>query len=166
MMIGSPDEEFLRAFEACTLPFEQWRHRAHIKVAYLYLCRLPCGQALEKIRENIKRYNAATHTPESLERGYHETITVAWLRLVHFTLCEYGPAPTADEFLDAQEQLLNRKALRFFYSREQIVSWRAKAQFVEPDLAPFPRSAKRFAGATCASSGFIQEADTSSLQQQ
>jgi hypothetical protein len=162
MTNGSADEEFLRAFEGCTLPFEQWRHRAHIKVAYLYLsylylCRFPYEQALEKIRENIKRYNAATNTPESLERGYHETITVAWLRLVHFTLCEYGPAATADQFLEAQEQLLNRKALRFFYSREQIVSWRAKAEFVEPDLAAFPRSAKALAGANGAKPALMKE---------
>jgi hypothetical protein len=140
MTNGSPDEEFLKAFEDRTLPFEQWRHRAHIKVAYLYLRRFPYEQALDKIRANIKRYNAATNTPESLERGYHETITVAWMRLVHFTLSEYGPAASADEFLDAQEHLLNRKALHFFYSRDHLISWRAKAEFVEPDLAPFPQS--------------------------
>jgi hypothetical protein len=139
---GSSDEEFLRAFEDCTWPFEQWKHRAHIKVAYLYLRRWPYAEALRKIRESIQRYNAATSTPESLERGYHETVTVAWLKLVDFTLCEYGPAANADEFLEAQEHLLNRKALRFFYSRDQIVSWRAKAEFVEPDLAPFPQSRK------------------------
>jgi hypothetical protein len=166
MTNGSPDEEFLRAFEDCTLPFDQWRHRAHIKVAYLYLCRLPYGQALETIRENIKRYNAATNTPESLERGYHETITVAWLRLVHFTLCEYGAAASADEFLEAQEHLLNRKALRFFYSRERIISWQAKAEFIEPDLAPFPRSTKQFAGASLAGAGPDPAAHGSFLDQE
>jgi hypothetical protein len=140
MINGLPDGEFLKAFEDCTLPFEQWKHRAHLKVAYLYLCRLPYDEALDRIRENIKRYNAATNTPETLERGYHETITVAWMRLVHFTLREYGVATSADEFLEAQEQLLNRKALRFFYSRDHLMSWRAKAEFVEPDLAPFPQS--------------------------
>lgn len=133
------DAQFLKEFETCTLPFEEWRHRAHIKVAYLYLTQLPFDAALEKVRTNIKRYNAATNTPESLERGYHETITVAWMKLVAFTLAEYGTAASADAFLDAQEQLLNRKALRFFYSRDHIISWRAKAEFVEPDLAPFPR---------------------------
>ena len=142
MTNGSPDEAFIRAFEDCTLPFEQWKHRAHIKVAYLYLRRWPYAEALEQVRASIKRYNAATNTPESLERGYHETITVAWLRLVHFTLCEYGPAPSAEEFLEAQEHLLNRKALRFFYSRDRIVSWQAKAEFMEPDLVPFPQSRK------------------------
>jgi hypothetical protein len=142
MINGSPDEVFLKAFEDCTLPFDAWHHRAHLKVAYLYLRRLPYAQALDKVRENIKRYNAATNTPEALDRGYHETITQAWLRLVHFTLCEYGPAASADEFLETQEHLLNRKALRFFYTRDQIVSWRAKADFVEPDLVPFPQSKK------------------------
>lgn len=138
MNIGSPDETFLRSFEDGTLPFEQWKHRAHLKVAYLYLRQLPYAQALDKIRTNIQRYNAATSTPESLERGYHETMTQAWLRLVHCALCEYGPAASADEFLEAQEHLLNRKALRFFYSHDQLISWRAKAEFVESDLAPLP----------------------------
>jgi hypothetical protein len=142
MTNGLPDEAFIRAFEDCTLPFEQWKHRAHIKVAYLYLRRWPYAEALERVRASIKRYNATTNTPESLERGYHETMTVAWMRLVHFTLCEYGPAPSAEEFLEAQEHLLNRKALRFFYSRDRIISWQAKAEFVEPDLVPFPQSRK------------------------
>jgi hypothetical protein len=71
-------------------------------------------------------------------------MTQAWLRLVHCTLCEYGPAASADEFLEAQEHLLNRKALRFFYSHAQLISWRAKTEFVEPDLAPLPSSIKEF----------------------
>ena len=140
------DTLFLRAFEECTLPFEKWHHRAHLKVAYLYLRMFRFDQALVRARENIRRYNAATNTPETLERGYHETITVAWMRLVEFTLQEYGPAPSADEFLEAQEHLLNRKALRFFYSRERIVSWKAKAEFVEPDLTPFPRKTEAGSG--------------------
>ena len=144
MTNGTSDQDFLRAFEDCTLPFEQWKHRAHIKVAYLYLRELPYEQALAKARTNIKRYNAATNTPETLERGYHETITVAWMKLVEFTVCEYGPAATAEEFLDAQEHLLNRKALRFFYTRDHLISWRAKAEWVEPDLVPLPVSRKNF----------------------
>ena len=58
------DAKFLQAFEECTLPFAEWRHRAHIKVAYLYLCALPFDAALNKARANIKRYNAATNTPD------------------------------------------------------------------------------------------------------
>ena len=143
MTNGSADELFLQAFEDCTLPFAEWHHRAHLKVAYLYLKRFPLDEALNKVRESIKRYNAATNTPENLERGYHETITQAWLRLVHLALCEYGPAASADEFLDAQPQLLTHRALRFFYSRERLISEKAKVEFVEPDLAPLPRSRRQ-----------------------
>ena len=138
--MNGADQRFLEAFEDCTLPFGEWHHRAHLKVAYLNLRRLPFDEALNRVRESIKRYNAATNTPENLERGYHETITQAWLRLVYLALCEYGPAASADDFLDAQPQLLTPRALRFFYSRERLVSEKAKAEFVEPDLAPLPRS--------------------------
>ena len=140
---AASDEAFLKAFEDCTLPSSEWHHRAHLKVAYLYLNLFPFDEALNRIRERIKRYNAATNTPENLERGYHETITQAWLRLIHAALCEFGPAASADEFLDAQPQLLTHRALRFFYSREQLVSQQAKAVFVEPDLAPLPRSSRQ-----------------------
>ena len=141
-MTAQSDTDFLQAFEDCTLPFAEWKHRAHLKVAYLYLRQHPFAEALDRMRAGIQHYNAATNTPEALDRGYHETVTVAWLRLVHFTLCEYGLAASAEEFLEVQEHLLNRKALRFFYSRDHIISWRAKMEFVEPDLAPLPQSKK------------------------
>jgi hypothetical protein len=35
------DRQFLRAFEMRTLPFNQWTHRAHVKVAFLYLRDFP-----------------------------------------------------------------------------------------------------------------------------
>jgi hypothetical protein len=139
---GSHDENFLKTFEDCTLPFADWRHRAHLKVAYLYLRELPFADALMKVRANIKRYNAATNTPEGLERGYHETITISWMRLVHFALVERGPAADAEEFLQRETQFLNKDALLKFYSRDQLISWLAKTEFVEPDIAPFPISAQ------------------------
>ncbi|HEX3799562.1 MAG TPA: hypothetical protein VH413_12755 [Verrucomicrobiae bacterium] len=137
------DETFLRAFEACALTPEQWRHRSHLKVAYLYLRRHGLVEASEKMPLAIKALNAAHNTPEGLDRGYHHTITIAWLRILHTALQEYGPAETADAFLDGQPQLLEKKILRLFYSRDRIRSWEAKAQFIEPDLAPLPVSKSR-----------------------
>ena len=134
------DESFLAEFEACRWPLEQWHHREHIKVAYLYLRRYSFEAAANRIRERIKAHNAAHQIPEGPAMGYHETMTQAWLRLVHRTLREYGPAESADDFFDQQPQLSQKKVLRFFYSREVMMSARAKAEFVEPDLAPLPRS--------------------------
>lgn len=136
------DQTFLSRFEAGTFPLDQWHHREHIKVAHLYLCVYPFEIAIERMRTGIRALNAAHAVPDELTRGYHETMTQAWMRLVQVTLCEYGPAGSADEFFELNPQLAEKKVLRLFYSRERIMSSEAKANFVEPDLAPLPRSQK------------------------
>jgi len=136
------DEEFLRQFEAAVIPMEQWHHREHIRVAYLYLSRYPQDAAIEKICSGIKALNSAQKVPEAIDRGYHDTITLAWIRLVQCALAEFGPAESADVFMDKHTQLLSKRALLFFYSRDRIMSAEAKARFIEPDLAPLPQSGK------------------------
>jgi hypothetical protein len=135
------DETFLRHFEDCTWPVEDWHHREHVKAAYLYLRRYPLDEVRALIRERIKRFNAAHHVPEAIDRGYHETVTQAWLQLIHFTLVQSGPAPTADEFFDAHPELWQFKVLRFFYSRDRLPSAEAKAMFLAADLTPLPSAA-------------------------
>jgi hypothetical protein len=72
---------------------------------------------------------------DDLERGYHETKTQAWVRLVHLTLSDCGAAENADAFCDQQPQLMQKTHLELFYSRERLATWEAKREFVEPDLA-------------------------------
>jgi hypothetical protein len=136
------DQTFLSRFEAGTFPLAEWHHRQHIKVAYLYLCAHPFDLAIERMRTGIRALNAAHSVPDELTRGYHETMTQAWMRLVQVTLCEYGPAGSADEFFELHPQLAEKKVLRLFYSRQGMMSAEAKARFVEPDLAPLPKSQK------------------------
>ncbi len=136
------DEDFLKQFETAAWPLEEWHHQQHIKVAYLYLRHYPFETASAKIREGIKAYNTAHKVPEGLSSGYHETMTQAWLRLVHFTICEYGPAENADSFYEQSPQLQQKKVLRFFYTKERFTSPQAKAEFMEPDITPLPRSKK------------------------
>ena len=136
------DETLLAQFEAGTWPLDQWHHRAHIKIAYLYLSRHSLAAATKKVCSGIRAYNAAQQMPESLIRGYHETMTQAWLRLVYLTICEFGPEAGADEFVDQHNQLLSKRALLLFYSSDLIMSAEAKHRFVEPELAPLPRSKK------------------------
>src|ERR1700693_1357909 len=136
------DEAFLKQFETAAWPLEQWHHQQHIKVAYLYLRRYPLEEAGKRIREGIKAYNAAQRVPKGLSSGYHETMTQGWLRLVYFTICEYGPAENADAFYEQSPQLQQKKVLRFFYTKERFTSPQAKAEFMEPDITPLPRSKK------------------------
>ncbi len=138
------DEAFLGRFEAAALPPEQWRHRDHVRVAYLYLRQHPLDVAIVKMRRGLHTLNAAHKVPDAPDRGYHETMTVAWMRLVHCALCEFGPAESADAFLDQHTQLLSKRALLLFYSRDLIMSPQAKAAFIGPDLAPLPSSPRTF----------------------
>ncbi len=97
------DQEFLQQFERCTLPFTEWNHRAHLKVAYLYLTAHPLEEAIDCIRRGIKRYNAANNVPEGPQVGYNETTTVAFMHLVHATIRAYGkvlPVGTATDAAD------------------------------------------------------------------
>lgn len=130
------DDEFLAAFEDCSLPFEQWTHRAHVRVAYLYSSRHDLESAIDRMRAGIKAYNKATDTPEAIDRGYHETITQAFMRLVFTANLQSGPHESSDAFCEAHPELLAKQALLTFYSRDRIMSWEAKQAFMEPDLMP------------------------------
>jgi hypothetical protein len=130
------DDNFLSAFEDCTLPFEQWTHRAHVRIAYLYASRHDLESATDRMRTSIKAYNRATGTPEAIDRGYHETITQAFMRLVFNANVQTGPHESSDDFCEAHPELLSKRALLHFYSRERIMTWEAKREFIEPDLCP------------------------------
>ena len=141
--VGMNDAEFLANFEASAIPRADWTHRAHVKMAYLYLREHSFPEALELVRRGIQRLNAANNVPVGPDSGYNETTTHAFLHLVAATLSAYGaafPTATADEFCDAHPQLLTRHVLRLFYSPERRTDPRAKTQFVEPDLASLPRT--------------------------
>ncbi len=135
------DDELLQQFEDCSLPFGEWTHRAHVKVAFLYLRDLPFDEALTRMRTGIKAYNAAHVVLESGTKGYNETTTHAMLQLIAATIAAYGhvlPTPTADAFCDTHPQLMNKHVLRLFYSPRQRMHPDAKTHFVEPDLTPLP----------------------------
>lgn len=155
---GLSDGEFLRQFETGTLPYIHWTHRAHLRVAYLYVTRFGLTDAIPKVTAGIRAYNQAQKIVDTPTSGYHETMTVAWLHLVAAMLAEYGPtgaitpgappilgpdAPPSQEFLAAQTQLHEKKLLRLFYSRERFLSPEAKYSFIPPDLAPFPITTAR-----------------------
>lgn len=136
----SPDAAFVADFEAQRIPLERWHHRDHVKLAYLYLRAGSFAAAARRITAGIRAHNAARGIVDTPTGGYHDTMTIAWLKLIAAILAEYGPEPTADAFCDAHPELLEKKTLRLFYSRERFMSPQAKAEFVEPDLAPLPQA--------------------------
>ncbi|MHC5114731.1 MAG: hypothetical protein ACYTGP_09920 [Planctomycetota bacterium] len=135
------DATLLEQFENLTLPFDQWTHRTHVKVAYLYVTQHPLDEAIDRMRRGIKAYNAHNDVPEGPLVGYNDTTTVAFVRLVDAVNRAYAstfPTDTADAFCDTHPQLMSKHVLRFFYTPQQRIRPGAKEHFVEPDMAPLP----------------------------
>lgn len=132
------DVTLLREFESATISADDWHHREHIRAAYLYLRAFGFEEALRRMRESLERLNTAHQTPAAIDRGYHETLTVAWLRVVAATVRAHGAAETSEAFCDAQPHLMQRTLMRLYYTRERIVTWEAKRTFVAPDISPLP----------------------------
>jgi hypothetical protein len=126
------DDEYLAAFESCTLPRAAWTHAAHVRLAWLYLTRLPFDAALDRVRDGIRRYNASVGSD-----GYHETVTVAFTMLIRSRLSagEDFPAFRArnPELFEGRAKLLRRH-----YDPTTLASATAKQQFVAADREPLP----------------------------
>jgi N-formylglutamate deformylase len=133
------DDEFLSAFEACTLSYPgEWDHRAHLRVADLHLDRFPLDEAIARVGRGIRRFNAAKGIPDLPDAGYHETLTQMWMRIVHGLRSAVGRESGFDAFLERHYYLGQKHLGRLFYSSERMMSARAKREYVPPDLTPFP----------------------------
>jgi hypothetical protein len=140
------DDDFVQQFESRSFPFDQWHHRAHVKLAYIYLDRFGFAIASQKLCHGIRAYNAANNVTDTPTSGYHETITLFWLHIIQMTVQEYGRRATADEFFDFHPQLSQKKIHRLFYSADLFMTARAKSEFVEPDLTSLPKARHAPAG--------------------
>lgn len=135
------DEVFtlVREFEDGTLPKAQWTHRAHLTVACWYLVSHPEPEALLRIREGIKRYNASQGVVTTKDRGYHETITIFWARMVRSYLAKATLERPLAHIINEMVARYSDKNLPFeYYSRERLMSWEARMNWVDPDLKLLP----------------------------
>jgi hypothetical protein len=119
------DQEFVRAFESCELSPDQFHHRDHIRLARIYVELDGAAKATERFRSSLRRF--AAHIGKS--EKYHETITVAWMRLV---------VNTATNDPGELEKLMDKAYIERFYSPELLATDAARTRFVEPDRERLP----------------------------
>src|ERR1022692_938447 len=75
-------DAFIRAFEGCTLPKAEWTHAAHLLTGACYVHALGEQAATGAMRTNVRRFNESVGGKNTDTSGYHETITVAWIKLL------------------------------------------------------------------------------------
>jgi hypothetical protein len=131
------DDALWEAFSTAALPEQDWTHRSHLRVAWLFSNRYTLDEAHLLMRVGIIRLNAAQGLVETPARGYHETITRVWLVLLRSLMKEF-PAASSAAFVDAAGAWLAREALLRHYSRDRLTSVEARAHFIDPDLEPLP----------------------------
>ncbi len=130
--------DLVREFEACTLPRARWDHRAHLTVALWYATRLGPDEALDTVRRNIHRLNAACGVESTPTSAYHETITRFYMRVVR----HFGEQEPDGDWATRANRLFQRYGKRKLalrhYSEGRLMSPAARMGWVEPDLWPLP----------------------------
>ena len=122
--------DLVESFEACSFHPSEFRHHQHLAVALWYVRHLPPEEALKRMTGGIRRLAEAYG-----KSGYHETITLFWLRIVSdFAAQANAGTPLAS----IANQLIaccdNKNLILDYYSTELLESARAKSEWVEPDL--------------------------------
>jgi hypothetical protein len=124
------DDEFIERYETRLLT--EFTHEDHVRMAFTYARKGGAGAAVGGARR-IRGLAATLGAPGK----YHDTLTVAWARVVGH-LATRSRASSFDEFLRDHPQLRDRQLMSAHYSRDLLFSPAARSEFVEPDLAPLP----------------------------
>ncbi|MER5349928.1 hypothetical protein ABT093_06310 [Kitasatospora sp. NPDC002551] len=131
-------------------------HREHVHLTWLAVHRVGMPAALSLVGDGIRRTATATGAPGK----YHATLTRAWVELVAHHAGGREPAGGTDgtdgtegtdgadrldfaAFADRHAELFDKDLLDRHYRPGTLASPRARAEWVEPDLAPLPRPADR-----------------------
>src|ERR1700692_3124272 len=75
-------DTFIAAFEDGTLPKTRWTHSAHILTGACYVHAFGERPAIDRMRRNVSAYNIAVGGQNTPPSGYHETVTVLWIKLL------------------------------------------------------------------------------------
>ena len=129
---SEPYDDLAARFVARTLPKAEWTHAAHLRVGAWHVARFGPEEALARLRTGIRALNDSHGTVNSATSGYHETITRAYVLL----LAEHLASGAPDTEALIRGPLAARDVLLRFYTKETLMSPRARVEWVEPDLRP------------------------------
>ena len=123
------DREFLQRFDAGTLDPASFDHEAHVRAAWSCLRESPFRDAVGRLRRGLKRLAISAGQPQR----YHETITVAYARLIERRMQLLGTA-TWEEFRAQSVDLLapDLGALRPLYAQDVLDAPESRRTFVPP----------------------------------
>jgi len=125
------DQELIARFEGGSIPATDFHHVDHVRLAFAYLSGYPVLQALQRFCASLRQFAKA----QGKEDLYHETITWAYLLLIHERMARSAQPLTWKQFASANPDLLIWKngILKNYYAEETLRSDVARKAFVFPD---------------------------------
>lgn len=127
------DDEFLKAFFDRTLPNEGFKHREHLRLAWLLIRRYGRDEAEAVARQKLYEHARAY----GREHRYHDTITRFWIRFVAHAI-EETSAGDLESLLRERPMLLDSSAPRRHWSSVILDSAMARSAWIEPNLSGLP----------------------------
>jgi hypothetical protein len=126
---------------ARTLTRLDWTHEAHLAACLYLLLERPDIAVERDLPAIIRAFNESVGGVNSDTEGYHETITQCFIRAVRLYVARVDPALPLVEKVNGL--LCSDEGRRdwplCFYDPQTLFSKKARAAWVEPDLAPFPQ---------------------------
>ena len=140
--IYASEAEIIRVgegFLARTLPRREWTHAAHFAAALWLMRYRPDLDARVDMPGMIRAYNESAGRVNDDSGGYHETITQASLRALRGVL-DVNPETPIHQLVNVlmASNFGDPNWLLEYWSRDQLMSVKARRQWVEPDLKPLP----------------------------
>ena len=130
--------KFVRDWEACSLPGSAWTHSAHVSVAAFYACEHPAEECYRRMKSGILRFNGCTGVVNTPDRGYHETLTRFWSKLIADFVSERRRNLPAISRLEAARAAVaefgDRECWRRHYTFDVLRSREARREWIAPDL--------------------------------
>ncbi|MEG4392551.1 hypothetical protein [Microcoleus sp. BROC3] len=128
-------DSLIHAFQECSLPRSQWTHEAHLTVALWYMFYDSEKEAINAVRNGIKRYNSVQGIETTKDSGYHETLTLFWVRTIRRYLADESRNRSMVNLANGLIAKYADRTLPFrYYTRDRLMSWEARNNWVEPDL--------------------------------
>src|SRR5260370_13008629 len=133
------DRDFLSLFHDANLPSEEFRHRGHLRLAWLVLSRHGKDDAEQIVAREIQQLAVASGSPNR----YHDTLTRFWVRLVGHAMENSTEAGSIDDLLARFPFFLDKRLPYRHWRAAAFYTDPAPAAAGQPDPLPIPGLRRR-----------------------
>ncbi len=130
------ERDIVLPFIMKTLPKERWTHLAHLYTGIWHLLSGNFDEALCLMRSRIISYNEHVGGQNTATGGYHETLTVFYLKQLDAFISNHTNCQSFGDYCEAvaHSPLADKDYPFQFYDKEKLMSIQYRAMYVAPTI--------------------------------